>query len=346
MSLPHDSGYRQLFQHAIMVEHLLRGFVPESWVAQLDFSSLQLCNGHYVKDHLAERRSDLVWRVRLADEGWLYVYVLLEFQSRDDAWMALRMLAYVSLLYQDLVKTGECTRPGELPPVFPVVVYHGSTPWRAAREMRGLFAQGPDTLAAYRPSLRYFVLDEHRTGLPDAEDNLVGHLTALERSPSPEATRRCIMQLHRHLTDPRHDTLRRAFTVYIQRVLLRRLVPGETIPEVNDLQEMDAMLADRVVEWTEKWKQDGMKAGFEQGLQKGQDEGRVKGRLEGMLEGQRTLLLTLLTARFGAPLPGAVESRVRQGSEVQIAHWTTAILQAPDLDTLFGTSGEDAAPPA
>ncbi|MFA7607482.1 MAG: hypothetical protein WCY08_12955, partial [Rhodocyclaceae bacterium] len=41
-------------------------------------------------------------------------------------------------------------------------------------------------------------------------------------------------------------------------VVLRRLVPGERIDEVHDLQEMGAMLAERVVEWTENWKQQGL----------------------------------------------------------------------------------------
>lgn len=105
MSLPHDSGYRHLVSHAIMVEHLLRGIVPETWVDELDFATLEPRGGHYVSDHLIERRTDLVWRVRFGGDRWLYVYLLLEFQSHNDAWMALRMLAYVSLLYQELVKT-------------------------------------------------------------------------------------------------------------------------------------------------------------------------------------------------------------------------------------------------
>ncbi|MBU4611131.1 Rpn family recombination-promoting nuclease/putative transposase [Achromobacter sp. GG226] len=355
MSLPHDSGYRGLFGHPVMVEHLLRGFVPEAWVGELDFTTLEPRGGHYVTDDLAERRTDLVWRVRLGGERWLYVYLLLEFQSRDDAWMALRMLAYVSLLYQDLVKTGEVGRAGELPPVFPLVVHHGSRPWRAAREMRGLFAAAPDALAAYQPSLRYFVLDEHRAGLPGTDDNLVAHLIALEKSPSPQATRRSIMQLHRYLKAPRHDSLRRAFTVYIQRVLLARLVPGETIPEVNDLQEMDAMLAERVVEWTEKWKQDGLQAGLEQGLREGRErglvegrerglaegrevglqEGRQEGRQEGIDEGLRLALRTLLQARFG-PLPDWAEPRLMAADTSTLDAWARAVLTAASLQAILG----------
>ena len=40
--MDHDHSYKLLFSHAEMVADLLRGFVHEDWVAQLDFSSLAL----------------------------------------------------------------------------------------------------------------------------------------------------------------------------------------------------------------------------------------------------------------------------------------------------------------
>ena len=35
-----------------------------------------------------------------------YLYLLIEFQSKVDRFMAVRMLGYVSLLYQDLIRQG------------------------------------------------------------------------------------------------------------------------------------------------------------------------------------------------------------------------------------------------
>lgn len=56
----------------------------------------------------------MVWRLKVGAQ-WVWVYVLLEFQSEPDPWMALRMLVYVGLLSQHLVREGEL-HEGLLPP--------------------------------------------------------------------------------------------------------------------------------------------------------------------------------------------------------------------------------------
>ena len=43
--------------------------------------------------------------------------------------MAVRMLTYSGLRYQRLVGEGVLRERGELPPVLPVVIYNGRSPW-------------------------------------------------------------------------------------------------------------------------------------------------------------------------------------------------------------------------
>ena len=93
-----DHGYKLLFSHPEMVEDLLRGYVEEEWVSRLDFSTLEKVSGSYVSDDFREREDDAVWRVRLEGDDWLYVYLLLEFQSKVDRFMALRVMTYLGLL--------------------------------------------------------------------------------------------------------------------------------------------------------------------------------------------------------------------------------------------------------
>ena len=65
----------------------------------------------------------MVWRVRWERDRWLYVYLLIEFQSTVDPYMALRVMVYVGLLYQDLVYNRQLTDADKLPPVLPLVLY-------------------------------------------------------------------------------------------------------------------------------------------------------------------------------------------------------------------------------
>ncbi|MCK7582533.1 MAG: Rpn family recombination-promoting nuclease/putative transposase [Chromatiales bacterium] len=144
-----------------MVRDLLRGFVPGDWVRALDLNTLERCSGSYVTDDLRDRADDLIWRVRWGDE-WLYVYLLLEFQSSIDPWMAVRIQTYLGLLYQDLVRAEQLSRDGRLPPVLPIVLYNGAVAWNAPETLEPLIEPAPPGLVEYRPRQRYLLLDERR----------------------------------------------------------------------------------------------------------------------------------------------------------------------------------------
>jgi flagellar biosynthesis/type III secretory pathway protein FliH len=46
-------------------------------------------------------------------------------------------------------------------------------------------------------------------------------------------------------------------------------MPGVDFDNLNELQEVKSMLAERVIEWTEEWKQQGRQKGFQRGIEKG-----------------------------------------------------------------------------
>ncbi|GHU30313.1 transposase [Betaproteobacteria bacterium] len=323
-----DSDYKLLFSHPQMVRDLLRDWVPGEWIAEADFSTLERINGSYVAESQKQRHDDMVWRLRLKDR-WLWVYLVLEFQSEPDPWMALRMLVYLGLLAQDLVKRGDLAK-GRLPPILPLVLYNGLPPWRAPTEVAKLFAAAPPGLDAYRPRLAYHLIDEARLKLHPADSvrTAVEALFRLEHSRTPDDLRHIIQALDTLLRDPEQLPMRRTFTLLIKR-LLRRKTSSTSIKEIdriNDLLEADTMLAERIESWfdeaTRKGLQKGMQEGMQQGIQKGQTEGEAR------------LLSKQMERRFG-PLPAAIADRLAHATQVELEAWGEAILSAPSLAAIF-----------
>jgi predicted transposase/invertase (TIGR01784 family) len=321
---PHDNAYKNLFSHPDAVRDLLRGFVHEDWVELLDFDSLEKVSNSYVTDDLRDREDDIIWRIRMRPSDsiqastqaaeWLYVYLLIEFQSGVDPYMAVRILTYLGLLYQDLIKGGKILG-GKLPAVFPLVLYNGERAWTAPREVSDLIEAGPASLAAYRPQLRYFLLDEGRVPEEDLEaDNAIASVVRLERSNSPQEIEQVVGQLAKRLQADRHRELRRALTVWINRVVLRRFKLKDEEPPLQDLQEIHHMISERVERWTEQW--------LQQGVQ------------QGMQQGQAQSLRRLLSRRFG-PLPEKIESQIGIANLEQLEIWLDNFLDAQSLDAVF-----------
>ncbi|MBI5780301.1 MAG: Rpn family recombination-promoting nuclease/putative transposase, partial [Rhodocyclales bacterium] len=128
MNARHDASYKHLFSSPKVVQHLIEGFLPAAKrLGRLDFTTLEKVSASYVSDDLRERADDVIWRIK-TDKDWLYLYFLIEFQSSIDPWMAVRLITYVGLLYQDLIKVGQITGR-RLPPVLPVVFYTGEVRW-------------------------------------------------------------------------------------------------------------------------------------------------------------------------------------------------------------------------
>ncbi len=159
LPLVHDENYKRLFAFPRMVEDLLRAVVTGVWLDEANFSTLRKLSSEYVSDDLRRRLGDTVWRMRVG-RGRLHVLVLLEFQSREDPDMALRVLEYTALLYRELRRNEALAPDGRRPPVLPVVLYNGTARWTAPREVRELIAEVGPSLAPCQPSQRYLLLDE------------------------------------------------------------------------------------------------------------------------------------------------------------------------------------------
>lgn len=117
------------------------------------------------------------------------------------------------------------------------------------------------------------------------------------------------------LQAPAQGSLRRAFAVWLRDVLLPARLPGVRIDAVLELNEVQNMLAERVIEWTEQWKQQGLE--------------------EGRKEGEFLMLQELLTQKFG-PLDAATLARLSATDSETLLIWGKRVLTAKSLAEVFG----------
>ncbi len=320
----HDSGYKLLFSFPYLVECLIRGFVPGPWIRRLDFSSLETVSEAHPRDEIGIRYDDVIWRLRWRDSGsWIYVYLMLEFQSTDDPFMAVRMLDYGGGLYRQLVRALKPKRVDKLPVVLPVVLYRGQTAWRSAEEVFDLIAPAPREIEAYLPHLRYLLLDANAYPAHQLESmrNPVACMLWLEGSRKLRTEP--IDEIDQLLSGPEVAGLRRAFALWLTTTFLPSRLPGVTVSEVEKLKEVSPMIAENAIDWSTQWR----------------EEGRRKGEAEGRRKGEAALLLRQLSRLYGPPAP-AIEERVRRAKADQLLEWGERLVTAGSLDEIFGRAGE------
>ena len=227
----------------------------------------------YVDDDLAQGRGDAVWRVRFrgAAGDWLYLLVLLEFQSTVDRHMAARILAYTARMYLKLIRGGRLPADGRLPPVLSVAIYNGERRWSAAREVGETIASVGEALAPFQPRQRHLVIDEHALRVEDLpEDNVVSAQIALEQG-SVSTMAAVLRRVSALLSGEEHASLRRAFAELtlgmVERSATARAHPDlpsalQAAADTGGLSAMGSLLARRIDEYVETRVKTGIEAGI------------------------------------------------------------------------------------
>ena len=319
----HDAAYKLLYSHRRMVADLLRGFLADGASPGFDFDTLEPLPALHVGRGLRRRDGDLMWRLRARaapDDGWVYVLVLLEFQSRVDRHMALRVLTYTGLAWEGLLRAaegagGEKRPPETLPPVIPFVVYNGSSSWTAPLDVSELIAPVAPSLGGLQPANRYVLLDMQRAEIDRVpEDNTVGLQAALEQTMFEESAP-ILRRVDAVLAGSEHAELRRAFATWLRQLWAEdygALTDGDEalsreLDRMVNAGEIEAMRSLAAERWKERNRQREAQI---------LAQGRTQGREEG-LEFHRRQLGSLAARRFGADAGESLSALLADVSEPQ-----------------------------
>ena len=374
-----DATYKYVLSSAFMVEELVRWLVAErhglhALVEALDFTTLTRVHEQSVTgdaEALRRRSNDMVWRVHLRERAgddapapragsrravapggggdaepeasgpWLYLVVMLEFQSTVDYLMALRVRSYVDRFHTEQWRGRRFGATDRLAPVLPIVFYIGRPRWTAAARVIELVtphaAEAGDGEApwtgheeadgTWRADPRfagdgYLLLDSHRVEPEDLRhDNAAALLAGLE-NPLPSTLPELIGALCRRLQAPELRELRDMMLSWAGwRARQAGLtIEAEDMAQVNRMENPDDVEAFYMTR-AQRWEEDRRAEGRVEGRAEGRVEGRVEGQAEGRVAGQRESLRRHAAMKFdvetaerlGALLETVTEQEVLDG---------------------------------
>jgi predicted transposase/invertase (TIGR01784 family) len=154
---PHDTFFKEVFSQPAQATAFFQSHLPSSIVQQIDWTSLAVRPGSFIKSNLQQLHSDLLFSVKLQGRE-SFLYLVFEHQSSVDPLMPLRLLGYLT----EILTSHQQTRGLPLPPILPFVLHQGPETWTVSTHFEDLFAL-PDDLAVellpYLPKFQHALLD-------------------------------------------------------------------------------------------------------------------------------------------------------------------------------------------
>ncbi|MCB9662073.1 MAG: Rpn family recombination-promoting nuclease/putative transposase [Sandaracinaceae bacterium] len=326
----HDALFKRIFSAPEHAAGELRTMLPGSLVAQLDLDKLEVVEGSFVSKELRLRHTDLLFRVPFRKprhgQRYVYVYVLLEHQSRADPDMPFRILEYVVRIWAKL-RADEPHR-GTLPLVVPLVVHHGARAWSAPRSVHGM-VEG----LAEHPELRRFV--------PNL-DLLIDDLAVASNAELMGRPLAPVARVASWLLRDGRDV--HAVLAHLEFWAALLTVVAEQHPD-----ELEALLRYILLAAGEQSVEDVRRAilihvptaegplasAGEQLIQQGREQGLQQGLERGSLAALRATLRKQLSARFGS-LHVALEARIDAATAPQLDQMLVRVLTATSADEVLG----------
>ncbi len=139
----HDVGYKHIFSHKGTFLEFLRSFTKKEWAKLIREEDLILVDKSYVLSDFEEEESDILYKVNINGEEVIF-YLLLEFQSKVDFQMPMRLLFYMTEIWRDIFKNTDKSerkrKNFKLPAIIPIVLYNGKNKWTAHKSFKEILS--------------------------------------------------------------------------------------------------------------------------------------------------------------------------------------------------------------
>ncbi|MEA3466121.1 MAG: Rpn family recombination-promoting nuclease/putative transposase [Thermodesulfobacteriota bacterium] len=331
---PHDAFFRTVFSDPEVTRSLLQHELPQQIAAQLDFSSIKRQNGTHVSKMLQNTYSDMIFSIKLKNsESQAYIYTLFEHKSYVDNWCSLQLLKYMTYQWEEFHRQNP---KDKLPPIIPLVLYHGKQGWRKNDILDLLDVDSPKLLKSYTPQFDYILwdvaqMDRDRKELSLEVRAFLQIMYHITRHTLPETLPQ-ITQLLAQVTQDRTTTLEKIETYLRYAINCNDYIDEEDIAISLDTSNTKEELMPTLAQ---KWIDQGWERGIERGIETGIERGIERGKAEGARNGQSRLLRNLIQRRFGS-VPTEVEMCILSATEEELEQFANNIFNANTAQEVVG----------
>ncbi len=276
----HDRAYKDIFTNKKSFLNLLKSFIHEPWVKEIDENGLELINRSYILPDYIKKETDIVYRLKIAEREIIF-YCLLELQSKVDYQMPVRLFYYMGAIWNDLLKNlkeeERTSKEFRLPGIIPMILYNGENNWTVPRNFKEML-QGKELFGKYLMNFEYILFDVNRYTEVELIGiaNLVGAVFLLDRKfeKPEELTERLrkLITVFKKLT-PQELRLFQRWFKFIYRPRLPKSIQeeGDTIVEESIEMEVERMISNVALS-LENFYKDTLQEGIEQGIEQEKEQ--------------------------------------------------------------------------
>lgn len=124
----HDDFFRQILADPGRADVFLRWMVRDEVAPFLDEEPAEVLPPDFVGENFAPTRCVVLFRAKLKGGSDVYFIVIREHEASNDASLLLDITEYKNETWKRIIAL-DPSKLRALPPIFPLVFYHGQEPW-------------------------------------------------------------------------------------------------------------------------------------------------------------------------------------------------------------------------
>lgn len=285
----HDHFFKGSMQLIEVAQGMSRLLLPGRISVKIDYSTLQIVKDSWINVKLNLHSTDILYRAEAGPAG-LHLLLLFEHKSNIDNLVSLQNYRNTSYVIEEEQSQSKSSKL-KLPPVIPIVIYHGKTPWNVDNSITSMFEYIEST-ELFIPQQRSVVID--LGVIPDEEvlgiAEVKAFIMALKYSRSQLLFEKLprIVGFFNGVGDVRLQ--------YLEFVIryLERFVPKMIYGEFSKIVDRELGLGDEAMKrFSTIWEKLGYVAGKDDGLKEGKDTG-IKYEQQIEMENHRTSAVKMI----------------------------------------------------